>query len=219
MENNIICCLHMCLYPKNKFSNNGQERIIQYRDCLLKFFEYKNIFEGNKVDIIICDNSINKNEELPFEIKNIIPSNVKVYYDLYNDYGAINKGCGLIDKWLKNISIIEKYKWLIHFEPRQMLINFDFFNNFLKEPRNLFKLLSSDNTNYYNHFHTGLFGIEISLLINYIKNVNLNYMCNNKISIEYDLFNYFKINKILFYKIDKLNLIQHDYMANCNLLV
>ena len=55
------------------------------------------------------------------------------------------------------------------------------------------------------HFNTGLFTIKSDILINYINTMKINVFCNESISIEDDLINYFKNNNISYHILDKLN--------------
>ena len=206
----IICLLQICCFPNNNGSNKGPERIQQYVNGLNKFFEYYDIFEKHNIDIYITDNSVSIEDNLPDKILNILPANVKIINSLNNKFGSINKGSGLIEQWIYCKEIIEKYEWIIHFEPRQLLLNFNFINNFLENPRNLFKIINScflTKKQITTHFYTGLFCIETDKLIDYCFNINLYNMVNNNISIEYDLYNYMIKRNIVFNNTDKLNLI------------
>lgn len=208
-KSKILCILPICCFPTNSGSNKGKERIQQYVNGLNQFFEYRDILEKYNIDVYITDNSISTEDNLPFEILNILPPNVKIMTSLNNKFGSINKGAGLIEQWIYCKEIIEKYDWLIHFEPRQLLINFNFINNFLEKPRNLFKPINnclSTNNKTNTHFYTGLFCIETSKLLNYCINTNLHIMTKKYISIENDLYNYMVQSKIVFYFIEKLEL-------------
>lgn len=208
-DNKILCILPICCYPTNRTSNNGSERIQQYVTGLNKLFEYNDIFKKHNIDIYIVDNSIKDGDNIPIEILNIIPENVKKFTCLQNNFGCKNKGAGLIELWLYYKDIIEKYDWVIHFEPRQLLLNFNFINNFLLNPRNLFTI-GSDKT----HFNTGLFTLETCILLDYCNKVNLNIMVNKYISIENDLYNYIISQNYQFDLCEKMELLWHDINAN-----
>jgi len=206
---NILCVLPICLYPSNRMSNKGTERINQYINGLSKFFEYFDLLKTFNVDVYIFDNSIDKNEKLPQEILNIIPDGVIILNDNVNNYGCKNKGASLIETWIYLENIIEKYDFLIHFEPRQLLQNFNFIGYFLENQENLFTYGTGAN-----HFNTGLFCIRCSILIDYIKNVDILLMINRCVSIECDIYNYF-IHKGLLYNVrEKMELIWYDTYAN-----
>ena len=211
---NILCMLPICCYPTNTDSNRGRERIQQYVKGLGKFFEYNDIFKKHNIDIYLVDNSIKPGYTLPRDLLAILPNNVKINTSINNTFGSLNKGAGLIEQWLYCKELIAKYYWIIHFEPRQLLLNFNFINNFLENPRNLFTLGSGNN-----HFNTGLFCIETSKLLHYCQNIDMNVMVTQSLSIEFDLFNYIKKNNILFYICSTMELIWFDYMANKNLIM
>jgi len=204
----ILCMLPICCYPTNTGSNRGEKRIQQYVKGLVKFFEYNAILKKHNVDIYIVDNSIKDGDSLPKDILAILPDNVNINTSLNNTYGKVNKGAGLIEQWLHCKDIIEKYEWFIHFEPRQLLLNFNFINDFLEKPRNLFTYGNGNN-----HFNTGLFCIDSSKLLYYCHNTVLSIMVSS-ILIEYVLFNYIKKNNILFYIRPKMELIWFDYTSN-----
>ena len=215
--NRILCVLPMCLYPSNRMSNKGTERINQYINGLNKFFEYIEFLKKFDVDVYIFDNSIDKNEKLPQELLDIIPDGVTILNDNVNNYGSKNKGAGLVESWIYLENIIAKYDFLIHFEPRQLLQNFNFIQYFLENQENLFtigkNLLAYGNN--MNHFNTGLFCVRCSTLIDYINNLDINVMINNSISIEYDIYNFFKNNKIPYNVRDKMELVWFDNATNC----
>tara|TARA_B110000093_G_C12926005_1_gene391332 strand:+ start:11 stop:646 length:636 start_codon:yes stop_codon:yes gene_type:complete len=199
---NILIELRICCYPANSQESQLPNRTEQYVNGLNKFFEYLPILNGYNVNIFITDNTIPKNSNLPNEILNIIPSNVTVITCLNNNYGCYNKGAGDIEQWLYNKELISQYDWFIHFEPRQLLKSFNFIENFLKNPRNLFTI--NENV---KHFNTGLFCIQVGELIKYINNSNLDNMVSRRISIEDDLYRYFINNNISFDILEKLDLI------------
>jgi hypothetical protein len=207
-----IFLLQMCLYPTNGFSlTRGKDRIQQYVNGLTRVFEYNDIIQKNSIDVLIFDNSIQNSNDLPIEIIEILPTNVTFLYANINNYGCINKGAGLIESWLYLQEIIINYKWIIHFEPRQLLINFEFINNFLNNPRSLFTYSQGIEESFFN---TGLFCIKSDILQRYINQVDLNNMLNAGISIEKDIYIYLKNNNILFDITDKLNLKWHDQTNN-----
>jgi len=199
---NKLLLLPICLQPTNSESNKGEKRLLQYKDGLCSLFEYNDIFVKNNIDIILFDNTIDSIDDIPVTIKDVLPSNVKVFAKIVNDYGKINKGAGLIEQWLHNKEIIKKYDYFIHFEPRQLLKSNQFIESFLENPRNLFTI----NTNT-PVFNTGLFCIEVKYLLKYICNVDLNSMVSNCISIENDLYKFFINNNFKFYTLEKMDLI------------
>ena len=209
----ILCILPICCFPTNKDTFIGNERIQQYITGLNKFFEYIEIMNNHNVDIYIFDNTIDKNDTLPQEFLEIIPDNVKVINDYANKYGGINKGAGLIESWLYLKDIIQQYDYLIHFEPRQLLIDFDFIQSFLQKKSNVFTLGGDDK-----HFNTGLFCVECKVLLKFITIVDIIYMTHNIVSIEYMLFNFFNENNIQYNVKDKMNLIWYPYLEKTSVI-
>jgi|UniRef100_A0A6C0CY03 hypothetical protein len=188
------------LYKKNHLSSN-KERIIQYLNGIKKVKEL-----NPESDIYISDNSNYLNEKSDI-LQYLIENNIHIIKDAPNNYGKINKGAGLIENWKHNISLLKKYEYIIHFEPRLLLIDNYFINNFLENKRNLFTL---NHPILMPHFNTGLFTIKSDILINYINTIKINVFCNNSISIENDLINYFKNNNISYHILDKLNVYWFD---------
>ena len=165
------------------------KRIKQYQNGINKIFEF-----NKDCDIIIADNGNNFNFKLNGKIT-VIKNNP-------NNYGKINKGAGLIEIWRNNIELLKQYDYIIHFEPRQLLINNDFINDFIKNPRNLFTIGKEQN-----HFNTGLFCIKSSTLLQYIQLNSPQLLVSKRLGIEYSLYHFFLRNKIQFDTRKKMNLI------------
>jgi len=201
---NILCELRLCCYPINHMSNSGSERIQQFIDGLNKFFEFN---KDNVFDVLITDNTISDNNKLPQEILDIIPEKCKIITCLNNNYGCINKGSGVIEQWNYNKNFINKYEWLIYFEPRQLLQTNNLINSFLENPRNLFTMGAENN-----HFNTGLFCIKIKTLLDYINEVSPKSLVDKTEGIEYSIYNYFIRNNIDFDTRNKMELIWNDVM-------
>ena len=127
----ILCLMPICCNPIHKDSCKGEERIQHYVNGFHKFFEYSHLLNEHNVDIIVFDNTIDKTDNLPQELIDVIPNNVKIINDHVNQYGYINKGAGLIEMWKYLRDTIQEYDYLIHFEPRQLLIDFSFIDFFL----------------------------------------------------------------------------------------
>jgi len=231
----IMCLLQMCLKSTNQGTiEYGKIRTEQFITGLTEFFRYNTILQNNHVDIYLTDNTIASDEPLPDEILKCLPPNVKIMTFLNNKYGSLNKGCGLIENWSFYKDILVKYEWLIHFEPRQELINFDFINNFLSSPRNLFHINKNENLctppvnrkvevangngsidyvfGYIEEFNTGLFCSKVKHIIDYINQYDLDYYVDNIPSIERDLYLFYTNQSIEHDTIDKLGLKWHDFM-------
>ena len=193
------------LYSKNQLESN-EVRYKQYFNGIKKLYELNN---DKNIDIYISDNSnfFNKDSELK---KYINTTSIQIIKDVPNNYGKINKGSGLIENWSHNKYILNKYDWIIHFEPRQLLQSNQFIDNFLENPRNLFTMGKENN-----HFNTGLLIIKSNIILNFLNNYSPNSLIKPQLlTIEYLIFNYFKKNNIDFYIVDKMDLLWYDSYAN-----
>ena len=187
------------LQKRNQVENNDK-RLDQIINGVKKFIEKK-----YDVDIIFVDNTIPENVPIDKELETLlINNNIEIFHDNKNIYGSFNKGSGVIESWLFVKEKLEKYDYLLYFEPRLMLINFDFINNFLKNPRNLFVYGNGKN-----HFFTGLFGIKTELLLKYINGFKHPKHFRNLGSIEYNIFNFIK-NSDSYDILEKANVIWSD---------
>jgi hypothetical protein len=189
------------LYKKKQLvSNNIREK--EYLFGIRKIYKYISTY-----DTYLCDNSnyLDYNNNFKNELDN---NNIKIL-SAPNNLGKINKGAGIIESWLYNIEIIKKYDYIIHFEPRLILLDDNLINYYTNNFNNIFT--SNDNK---NSFNTGLFCIETKHLLNYIKNIDLNNMVIKYISLEDDLFNYINKNSITYTLHDRMGVIWHDAYTN-----
>ena len=177
-----------------------EKRLKQYQQGIDKIVELN---KNYNLDIYIADNGHN------FDDKIKIPECIKIIKNNPNKFGVFNKGAGLLEVWRKNIDILENYDYIIHFEPRQLLIDNYFIDNFIKNPRTLFTM----NANTTGAYNTGLFSCKSSELINFIRCISPESIITNNISIEYVMYNFFTQNNILFDILDKMNLIWYDTYA------
>jgi hypothetical protein len=189
------------LYKSSQLTENDL-RYKQYFEGIQKIYQF-NI--DKNFDIYIADNSDFFDKET--ELKEYISkTSIVIIKNIPNNYGCKNKGSGLIENWIHNKDVLSGYDWIIHFEPRQLLISNQFIDSFLENPRNLFTYGGScynKDSNSLKHFNTGLFCIKTQYLINFIKSISLN---NFNDSIEYSIFNYFINNNIEIYILEKLDL-------------
>ena len=156
MSNDTVLFLAMSQNTNHPIASKGEERIQQYTNGIKKLFEYD--FK-DKADVIVCDNTT---KNLDKRIIKALPWDTE-YYTYENNTGASKKSIGLYDQWKACQDIMKPYKWVIHFEPRQILKRYDFFDSFFKNKRNLFNVRG-------DHFWTGLFSIrqkEMSDYANY----------------------------------------------------
>jgi len=197
---NVLVLMLSTIVPENdKFTEKINKRKKQYITGLQKLFEFN--FKSNDIDVILIDNST---AHIHTDILNSVPSYVKIINFEGNKYGKINKGCGLIEGWEYISPIIKDYKYVLHFEPRQLLTSHEFFIDFLNNKQNMFMVRNN------NHFYTGLFSLESQTIINFINTYNQKYLVDNHCGIEYLLFNYISSNQIKFLKCETLNAIRFD---------
>jgi hypothetical protein len=180
-----------------------QDRLEQYLDGLKTFFDFYNKYNC-KTPIMIIDNTIN-DKGIDKNILNIIPENVIFKIFNSNVFGSLNKGAGLIESWLYLQDDLLKYDNIIHFEPRLKLLDFNFFESYFNNPRNLF---TTNNT--IKHFNTGLFTLNSNVLIEFSKSINLKEMTEQRISIEYIIYDYIFDHNISYDIVDKMGVIWHD---------
>jgi hypothetical protein len=191
----------------NNFLADNNTRVEQYKKGIDKFIEL--IHEQTHIDdIYISDNSsFFQNNQIYYEYLN--NKNIKILLGSPNIYGKINKGSGLLENWLHHINVLKQYDYIVHFEPRQILIDNSFIEYFLKHPHNLFTLSQNKNS-----FNTGLFVIKSDILVDFITKYSAGYISDNKISIEDILYMYMINNNIQFNTVEKMNLSWHDTFAN-----
>lgn len=183
----------------NKQMTSNTLRQQQIVNGLTKLFTYD--FRSKECDILITDNTCN---ELPDNIKQVLPENIIVRCFNNNICGYLNKGTGLIQKWLYNKDIINNYDFIIHFEGRLELQSHIFFDNFFNNPRELFRFGDPDDTSNHTSFFTGLFTLRPSNLFDFCTKNQINNMIHHSISIENPMRDMFvsSVNMV-----DKLDLI------------
>ena len=205
----ILCELRICtnieggeLFKRGQLENNSV-RINQYVNGLKKFFELNSHYiDNNLLSVYLTDNTVSDKCELDKSILNVLHPKCEIITCINNKYGCKNKGAGDIEQWIYNKDLINKYKWFIHFEPRQLLQSNQFIDSFLENPINLFTM----GTNM-RHFNTGLFCIKCKVLFDFINEYTPEKLFNNNLGIEYAIYN-FIINSNIDYKIiDKMDLI------------
>jgi len=192
-------------------------RSSQISNGMKKLFEYKQNFIDNNCDVFLLDNTIKDFDSLPESIKQIaLENNLEIIFSPHNKYGKHNKGAGDIENLKFVKEKLEKYKWFIHFEPRQLLVSHQFFDSFFKKPRDLFTY--NENPNAVKHFNTGLYAAETKNILSFINAFSekeLQNMVLNSVSIEYILHDFYVKNQIKFGTLSKMDLIwYYDYDNN-----
>jgi mannose-1-phosphate guanylyltransferase len=185
------------LYKSSQLTENDL-RYKQYFEGIQKIYQF-NI--DKKFDIYIADNSDFFDKET--ELKEYISkTSIVIIKNIPNNYGCKNKGSGLIENWIHNKDVLSGYDWIIHFEPRQLLISNQFIDSFLENPRNLFTM-GTDMRQY----NTGLFCIKCKVLLDFINEYTPEKLVNNNLNIEAAIYNFIINNNIDYKTIDKMNLI------------
>ena len=193
MSNNTLLFLAMSQNTNHAITSRGDERVQQYINGIEKLFEYD---FTNKADVLVCDNTTS---HLDKRIIRVLPWNTE-YYTYENNTGGVNTGVGLFDQWKTCLKIIGDYKWIIHFEPRQMIKEFTFFDSFFRSPRNLFKIHTND-------FCTGLFSLDVKIFTEYLQSCTL----KPQESIETSIYKFMNNYE---YETEKLNLLWNDVATN-----
>lgn len=184
---------------KKKYLTNNEKRIKHYIDGInsINFFKH---------DVILLDNS-SPLDKLPHRLQKTINSNPNIQYinNTKNVLGKLNKTAGVLDVYRNNIDLLKKYDMIIHFEPRQKIVE----NTFFFLPGNNFFV---DKTN--KQFHTGLFSIDSNNFIKFINEYNPDDIVKNNLQLESILFQFIDNNKIKFNRVEKLGLIWYDSYKN-----
>ncbi|MCX6800088.1 MAG: hypothetical protein NT091_03010, partial [Candidatus Falkowbacteria bacterium] len=191
----------------------------------LRFEQFKNTFEklsqylnkNNLFDCILIDNTIKDETELSVDLMECINkiNGLKKIFFKNNELGSKNKGCGVIVAWKELVkrNVFDGHELCVYFEPRQQLSDFSFFDKFLNEPDNYFKVTRARRTAntknfiirnllklipiHYNQVWTGLFSLRCNDFCNYINKANLDHMLKNNTSLEDDMYKKIKgYNKI-----------------------
>lgn len=167
------------LYKKRQLENN-EKRLKQYIEGIKKVLEL-----NENIDIIISDNSDFFKDENHI-LKEIV-KNIQIINNAPNKYGGKNKGSGVIENWLHSKELLKNYDYIIHFEPRQLLENNNFINNFLENPRNLFNVNKQGN-----HFNTGILCIKTNLLLQFIHEYSPEKLIKKRLGLEYAMYDFMK---------------------------
>jgi hypothetical protein len=191
MSNDTVLFLALSQNANHPIASKGEERIQQYINGIKKLFEYD--FK-DKADVAVCDNTTS---HLDKRIIRALPWDTE-YYTYENNTGVRSKSIGLYDQWKSCQNIMESYKWIIHFEPRQILKKHDFFDSFFKNKRNTFNVRG-------DHFWTGLFSISQKEMLDYT-----NYEQPDG-SIEFHLFKFMEKYK---YEHEDLHILWNDVAIN-----
>ena len=163
----------------------------QYIDGINKLSEYMPLFQAHNVKFQISDNTTHTLDE---DILAVLPPSTIISCFKNNKYGKLNKGAGLMEVWTYNMDLYIQYDYVIFFEPRTLLNSPLFFEEFFKNPRNLFT--NGDKSGRLTkQLYTGIFALDPKLIYAFLENVTMDFLCRHMISIE-DIFGDFLYGKI-----------------------
>lgn len=105
-----------------------------------------------------------------------IPGLKGKYHFFDNEVGRINKGGGLVVQWARVLpDLVGRYGYVVHFEPRQKLVNDSFFERMAQAP-GPYVCFYRDHLKFYGLFPvtllrawTGLFSMKTEDLLAYVK--------------------------------------------------
>lgn len=144
---------------------------------LVSFLKFKNYLE--KYDIII----FTKYRSLDFDLKKF--SKLKIYFvKIEDDVTTLRK------LWSKNIEIYNNTNWVVHYDIKDEIIEFDFIKMIFKKFRNIF--VKKNNSEIYQN----LFCINTELLVKFIttmddENLNSEFIIKN--TTEYYFLKYLNV--------------------------
>ena len=167
-------------------------------------------------DCVYIDNTVNDESELPKEIVDLIPENCERIYDTnLNHYGKRNSGAANIEMISSIEGGLHHYDWYIHHEPRTVLRHGRMFEEFIENPTNYFRVGSPTNKDECS-FWTGTYFIHTKDLLQYLESVDLEVMCQDSISVEYDLYKFIDSNNIEYRTTDDAGVLWNDKQEGTN---
>ena len=120
-------------------------------------------------DVFLVDNTVEDPTRLDCRLTaalDSIPTLKQKYYFWDNETGRINKGSGLVVQWQRILpDLINRYEFTVHYEPRQNLADFSFFERMASQP-NAYVCAYRDKLRLYglpltlHRFWTGFFSIR-----------------------------------------------------------
>ena len=211
----------------------AEERIKQFQEGFGQIAELAR--KHPEIDVFPVDSTFHPDFVLDKRIQkaiDAIPNLQENNFFWDNELGKINKGCGLIIQWRRVLPKIaaRNYKYIIHYEPRQFLVDFSFFERFANKPANYFKAIPYRVTAstkawpirfglkiipvYRNSFWTGLFSLETGMFKDFVESTNVEQLAKKRVSLEDYM--YQKLDKKRISLIDRLGLLWHDSFESKN---
>jgi len=197
-----------------KSTSEGEKRLEEFQQG----FESILIHEEEIIkhaDIVVSDNTTQSQNEIDSRILPYIPRSAKFNCAIANKYGAHNKGAGLVDFWGRSKKILERYEWLLYFEPRLTLRKFDLMESFFKKNRTIFTYPPGYLSGMHpEQFNTGLFAANVKDILKYVDSTDLKQMVLNAVSIEDSLLYFYKKHKIEYDILPEMGVTWHDSTVN-----
>ena len=201
---------------------SSEERIEQYVKGFKQIAEVA--VKHSDIDVYLVDNTVDDSSKVDMRLIEALDGISTLKDKLFfsdNEYGAKNKGAGLICAWKGFLSRKgEGYDYIISFEPRQELLNYDLFDRFNNHPNSYFRLMRPQARKFRVFpimLHQVLTGFSIfrkTDLEQYCKQVDLVSMVEQKISIEDDLFDFLFKNQTSFEVVSNAGIRWHDTAQN-----
>ncbi len=225
--NKYVIILGCAFNPSNKqVTAFGDERINQYLEGLAKFKELAQKFPA--FDFILVDNTVSSGWEMPENLKKSIASipRLKTLMFFDNELASKNKGCGVLVGWKKLVETgwLKSYEYVVYFEPRQKLLDFEFFERFLQKQANYFQIRRyrvTANTHsfifrqilklvpiYRKLLNNGLFSLKTAAFETYVRQTNLQAMADKVVSLEDDM--YKNLKHIPHIRVERLGYVWHN---------
>ena len=205
----------------------GDTRLRQYVLGLSRVAEV--LKQRPEFDAIIVDNTITDGWQMPAELQKVVQAmpRTKTVFFSDNALPSINKGCGNVIAWRRAqqaTNDFADYNYVIHFEPRCLLLDFSFFEQFERRPAGyiLFEKIRPTSSNqckrmlmkllpvYHTQTWTGIFSITTTNFRQMLKSIDVQQMADKKISLENVVYDY----RQFFRPVRKLGLLWHDALNN-----
>jgi hypothetical protein len=201
---------------------NSETRIQQYIQGFKQIAEVSSKYSD--LDVYLVDNTVDDPSRVDgrlTEALQAIPGLKDILYFSDNEYGKVNKGAGLICAWRGFLARTKiNYDFVISFEPRQELLNYDLFDRFVAHPNSYFRLMRPKVKKFRVFpimLHQVLTGFSIFRkedMEKYCKEADLETMVRDRISIEDDLFDFLFRNQVSFEVVSFAGIRWHDAAQN-----
>ncbi len=161
----------------------GDKRIQSY----IKGLEALNNIDiiNNFDDIYIFDNTVNNQKSMPKEIINVLPEEAKYFCNKNNKVGRKNKGAGMLETLQNNSKELLNFEKLFYFEPRLVINDSNFINEFLLSDKNYFSIESDKRVK------TGYFGSNTYDLIQFLESTKVKNLIDKNLHIELLMYDFY----------------------------